>query len=329
MDIDHIIANYLSNSATEEEKKSLLLWLESKEENRNTFKKTYDLWLYSNALLTDDKEMEAALVRLNVRTSSTSKQTFFNRSFSLYFMRTAVAVLLLFSAGYIGYNLKDGTAETAITLNKLLTGQDSKGQYILPDGSTVWLNANSILEYPETFTGNKRMVRLEGEALFEVKKDANNPFVVQAEGMDIEVLGTRFLVQNYPDNPMVETVLVNGSVKIEGGYFPESYTLVPGQLIAYDKNTAQTEISQVNTDDYTNWIHSKLVFDKTNLANVIINLEKWYGIHIVATPELVRNTHMSFTVRRESVEEVLKYMTLTAPIAYKWEGDTLYLSSKK
>lgn len=326
MVIDHMISNYLSNSDTEEEKEILLLWLNEKEENRSKFKETYDLWLYSNALLTDDKEMKTALSRLNKRISLSSKRTLSMHSFSLHLIRIAAAICLLLSVGYIGYQVGVDKKETVVTMNKLLTGDNVKGQYVLPDGSTVWLNANSLLEYPETFSGKKRVVQLQGEALFEVKKDTKNPFVVQAGGMDIEVLGTCFLVQNYPNKPTIEAVLVNGSVKIEGDYFPESQILKPGQLITYNKNTAQTDINKVNTVDYTNWIHSKLVFDKTNLADIIINLEKWYNITIKASPELATNIHMSFTVRRESIEEVLKYISLTTPIVYKWEDNVLHLS---
>lgn len=330
MEIENIISKYLSHSATEEEKKILLQWLEEKDDNRDSFKKTYDLWLCSNALLTEDADVETALARLNERISKPLTNPSRFRSFSLYFMRTAVAILLLFSAGYIGYHLRGDREDTTIVMNKLLTGIDGKGQFVLPDGSTVWLNANSVLEYPETFTAGKRLVRLEGEALFDVEKDLNNPFVVQAGSMNIEVLGTRFLVQNYAHKPIIETVLVEGSVKVGGDYFPIPRVLSPGQLITYNKNTSQEELSTVNTADYTNWIHSKLVFDKTNLANVIINLKKWYGIEIVASPELTKkNIHMSFTIRRESLEEVLKYLSLTAPITYGWKEDVLYLSSKK
>lgn len=329
MDIEDIIGKYLSKSATEEEKESLLQWLEEKEGNRLRFKKTYDLWLYSHASLTDDTEMETALDRLRRRTSSSENKKIDLSVHRAYFMRIAVSILLLLSAGYGGYMLRDYKTQDSITFNRLLTGTDGKGEYTLPDGSTVWLNANSVLKYPETFTGGKRVVELEGEALFDVKKDKNNPFFVQAGGIDIEVLGTHFLVNNHPQKTIVETVLVNGSVRISGDYFPEACVLKPGELLTYDKQTGQSDLSEVDTDDYTNWIHSKLVFDKTNLAHVIINLEKWFGVRIVAAPDLIRNTHMSFTIRRESLEEVLTYMSLTAPIAYKWEGDVLHLSSKK
>lgn len=328
MGIEDIISKYLSHSATEEEKKFLLQWLEEKEENREQFKKTYDVWLYSNSLLTDDAEMETAWVRLKEQIASPQKKDSNSHSIKLYFIRIAASILLLLSAGYMGYTLRERQEQPTITINKLLTGADGKGEYVLPDGSTVWLNANSVLEYPETFTKGKREVRLQGEALFEVKKDAKQPFFVHAGKLDVEVLGTRFLVNNYPGKPVVETVLVNGSIRLGGDYFLNNKVLTPGELMTYNKQTSQTDIRKVNTDDYTAWIHSKLVFDKTNLANVIINLEKWYGVEIVASEELVKNTHMSFTIRRESLEEVLKYMSITAMIEHQWKDDVLYLSSK-
>jgi len=173
-------------------------------------------------------------------------------------------------------------------------------------------------------------VKLEGEALFEVKKDPTKPFFVKSGGIAVEVLGTRFLVINYPDKPVVETMLVSGSVKISNDFFLDFFRILePGELITYNKQTTKTEISRVNTNDYTNWIHSKLVFDKTNLTNVIINLEKWYGVEIVASPELTKHMHMTFTIRRESLDDILKYMSVTSNITHKWNNNILYLSPKK
>ncbi|MDH6342580.1 transmembrane sensor [Parabacteroides sp. PFB2-12] len=326
--IEDIINSYLNKSATEEEKNYLLQWLDEKEENKIQFRETYDLWLQANAALIDDAEMESAWNRFEKRTKiqKGSSQPLSLSRFS--FLRIAASILLLLAVGYAGYLLGSREEEPVIVYNHLLTGADGKGEYTLPDGSTVWLNANSVLKYPEVFTGEKRTVQLEGEALFEVKKDKKRPFYVEVEGMDIEVTGTRFLARNYPEKNQVEAVLVNGSVKVSGEYFPETQTLHPGELLIYDKQSGQIERQQVDTDNYTNWIHAKLVFDRTNLADVIINLEKWFGIEIMASPELTRNIHMSFTIRRESLEEVLSYMTLTSPIAYEWKGEVLHLKNK-
>ncbi|MDR0750051.1 MAG: FecR domain-containing protein [Tannerellaceae bacterium] len=331
MNSEDIISKYLSKSATGEEERFLLQWLEEKEENKKQFKEAYDLWLYSNALLTDDTEMETALARLKERISPSQKE---ERRASLprfYFIRIAASILLLFVTGYAGYRIGNHREQPAITMNHLLTGTDGKGRYLLPDSSIVWLNANSILKYSGAFTGGERKVYLEGEALFEVKKDRKHPFFVETGGLDIEVTGTRFLVNNYPRRNRIEAVLVNGSIKISGGYFAGTAARIlhPGELFTYNRQTKQTALYKVDTDHYTNWIHSKLVFDKTNLSQVIINLQKWFGVEIVATPELVRNIHMSFTVRRESLEEVLTYMSLTAPVSYRWEDDILYLFQKK
>jgi ferric-dicitrate binding protein FerR (iron transport regulator) len=325
MKIELIIAKYLDNSADGEDKKALLQWLEESGNNRTNFCHMYDLWLYSNASLTGDEELERALYRFKKRMSRHDVSI---RSLRAYLVRIAVSVLLLFSAGYIGYVIRDNVAET-FAVNRLITGESGKGKYVLPDGSTVWLNTNSALEYPELFAGGKRIVRLEGEALFEVVKDVKKPFFVQSGGIEVEVSGTRFLVNNYHHKPVMETMLVNGSVKIGGSYFPTPRILHPGQLVTYNKETAECDIRIVNVDDYTNWIHSELVFDKTNLANVMINLEKWYGVEIVASPGLTKDLHMSFTIRRESLDEILKYMSITAPISYKWEGNKLYLLPKK
>lgn len=325
MIIEDIISKYLSQSATENEKENLLLWLEEKKENRMLFKQQYDLWLYSNALLTENSEMGTALARLKERTSSKTHTV----AFHIYLIRIAVSILLLVASGYGGYIVREHTEQKAIIMNNLLTGTDGKGEYLLPDGSIVWLNANSVLRYPETFTGGKRIVQLEGEALFEVQKDKNNPFIVEAGGMEIEVVGTRFLVNNYPQKNIAEAVLINGEVKISGDYFAGNLLIKPSELMTYNKLTGATEFSTINTDDYTNWIHSKLVFDKTNLTQVIINLEKWFGVEIVASPDLMRTIHMSFTIRRESLEEVLTYMSKTTPISYRWDDNSIHLFSTK
>jgi ferric-dicitrate binding protein FerR (iron transport regulator) len=314
----------------DEDRETLLRWLEENGSNRTKFCRMYDLWLYSNASLTDDGEAEMALARFRKRISGHEardgrKPVDFLRS---YAVRIAAAVLLFLAAGYAGYVIRDSTVG-ALAVNRLLTGEGGKSRFVLPDGSTVWLNANSTLEYPESLAGRRRMVRLEGEALFEVVKDAGKPFLVQSGGLDVEVTGTRFLVNNYHSKAVVEAMLVNGGIKISGDYFSSPKTLNPGQLVTYNRETAECDVRTVNTDDYTSWINPKLVFDRTNLANVIVNLKKWYGVEIIVSPELTGNLHMSFTIRHESLDEVLKYMSITTPVSYSWKGDTLYLSSKK
>lgn len=329
MEIDDIISKYLNKTSTEEENIVLLDWLEENPENKRRFKKSYDLWLYANAALTDNDKMEVALSNFKKRIVSSENKT--SNSLPkrrLYILGIAASILFLLSFGYIGYLLNDQTNQTILVYNQLITGEDGKGKYQLPDGSTVWLNANTVLKYPQTFSKGKRVVFLEGEALFDIKKETKSSFWVETNGLNIEVTGTRFLVRNYPLKNTVEAMLDHGKIQISGDYTKSPFALKPGELFRYNKQTKQTHLDQVVTDNYMNWIHSKLVFNSTNLRDIIINLEKWFGVEIVASQELTQKIHMSFTIRRESLEEVLKYMSLTAPIEYKWQNGVLYLYSK-
>ena len=156
MNIEDLISKYLNKLATEEEADCLLIWLKEKDENVLKFKDLYDCWLHANAKLTDDMEVETAFVRLKKRAHQKEKKRLAVPY--LYLIRIAAAVLLLFSVGYMGYRLGDRGEQQIVTMNHLLTGSDGKGEYLLPDGSTVWLNANSLLRYPEAFTGGKRTV---------------------------------------------------------------------------------------------------------------------------------------------------------------------------
>jgi len=212
----------------------------------------------------------------------------------------------------------------------LLTANGSKGRFVLPDSTVVWLNSNSLLEYPETFSASAREVSLSGEAYFEVRRNEQLPFRVQAGEMKVEVLGTRFIVDNYQRKSGVEAVLVEGSVKIAGCKMNHSVVLTPGQLINYDKKSERTKVQMVNTDDYISWIQNELTFDNDKLADIIINLNKWYGVDIECPSDFAEKVFMSFSVRSgEELEEILKAMTLVAPIRYYWENGVLHILPRK
>ena len=148
--------------------------------------------------------------------------------------------------------------------------------------------------------------------------------------MKVEVLGTRFIVDNYRRKSGVEAVLVEGSVKIAGCKMNHSVVLTPGQLINYDKKSERTKVQMVNTDDYISWIQNELTFDNDKMADIIINLNKWYGVDIECPSEFAEKVFMSFSVRNgENLDEILKAMTLVAPIRYYWENGILHILPRK
>lgn len=333
LDINEVIIRFLDRSATSSEKAFLLDWLKQSEENRNDFSETRDLWLLSNTIPADDIETELALDRLKERIlPAVPQKKKFALSPMLYAaMRVAAVVLLLCTVGFTFYTIGEHSVkEESHIMNRLLTASEGKGRFVLPDSTVVWLNANTMLEYPENFSSSSREVRLEGEAYFEVKRNEKKPFRVQAGEMNVEVLGTHFMVENYPHKSNLEAVLVEGSVKIAGCKMNHSVVLTPGQLISYNKKDERTDVQIVNTDNYTSWMKDELVFDNHTLADIVVNLEKWYITDIVCDPSFAETVRMSFSIRYgESMDEILKAMELVSPIRYYWKDDVLHITAKK
>ena len=198
-DINEVIIRFLDGTATGEEKVFLFNWLKQSEKNRNEFSEVRDLWLLGNTIATDDLETEIARERYKNRIQSTEsglrKNRFVFRKHFVPFLRVAAVFLMLFTVGSVFYYWGSSSVpKQPDVMNRLLTANGSKGRFVLPDSTVVWLNSNSLLEYPETFSSSAREVSLSGEAYFEVRRNEKLPFRVQAGEMKVEVLGTRFIV---------------------------------------------------------------------------------------------------------------------------------------
>ena len=178
-DINEIIIRYLDGSAALEEKMLLLRWLKQSDGNRDDFAVTRDLWLSCNVAAGNELEVDIALEKVKdrilleqgrmERESLAERKTL---SVVLRWTRVAAVLLLLLGIGYGIGSWREHSVSDVIVQNQLITAKGSKGRFTLPDGSVVWLNSETKLTYPNQFTGNRRFVSLEGEAYFEVAKDA-------------------------------------------------------------------------------------------------------------------------------------------------------------
>lgn len=214
--------------------------------------------------------------------------------------------------------------EQAVGNYTLHTPQGGMYQMTLPDGTQVWLNALSSLKYPRRFTGSQRIVEVEGEVFFAVKKQvdasgARIPFIVQTRDQQIEVLGTQFNVSAYPDEPAVKTTLVAGLVEIQTRPFLTSHSvrshasakpavslkkkLQPGeQAVLQD---GQISINPVDVTSYIAWKGGDFVFRDTPLAEVLRQLERWYAIEV--DYQGIPDQTLDATVRRDTDLGTLLY----------------------
>ncbi|MCQ2184434.1 MAG: FecR domain-containing protein [Bacteroidales bacterium] len=271
----------------------------------------------------DSLNAGAALAQVRSRIKSS------RRAKRLNFLRTAAAacfVPLLLITGFYVWNthFRDDVNPITITTSTGVTSQ-----FILPDGSKVWMNSNSSLTYPDKFKKGNRTVSLEGEAYFEVSKDSRRKFVVNASDVQIEVYGTRFNVDAYSNaDGKVRTSLYQGSIALK---FKDSsgdmrcITVRPGQKYIYDSALGKMSCSESDAPVETSWKEGRILFDSTPLAEVLRMIGNRYNIEfIVKDSSLLRKRYTGcFTNQR--LEVVLAHFEKSAgmhfDLDYMGSGD--------
>ena len=182
------------------------------------------------------------------------------------------ATTVLQKNGQLQYASK--ASDDAVVYNTLSVPRGGQFNIILPDGSHVWLNAASSLRYPTAFKGKDRRVDITGQGYFEVTPNAKQPFIVQVNDMEVQVLGTSFDVMAYSDEKSVNTTLINGAVKVN------DKRLLPGQQALMDPSTGNITIREADVDQVIAWKTGFFEFDNARLSDILRQLARWYDIDI-------------------------------------------------
>lgn len=195
------------------------------------------------------------------------------------------------------------------------------GEYklTLSDGTTVWLNSDSYLRYPVSFSGGTRQVELRGEAYFEVAKNSEKPFIVRMNEYNVRVTGTQFNVKNY-SNEDAATTLVEGRVQIERGR--EIRKILPGQEATLVDG--KLEVKPVNVEDRIAWRNGVFSFAQCRLENIMEELARWYDVDVFYMNQQVKDYHFSAWFKRSSsIEEVIAILEKTKKISLDIKGRML------
>ena len=200
--------------------------------------------------------------------------------------------------------------------------QGNRAQVTLPDQSKVWMNSNSKLVY-KAGKNNIREVQLIGEAFFKVFKDKSRPFIVSANNIQVEVLGTSFNVKARLGSDIIETSLMEGSIKLSGSELSQDYILKPNEKAVYSNSSKSLKIEFTDNEVETAWKDNKLQFKSERFADVVKLLEEWYGVKIISKCPNIENDLMSGAFKGESLETVLETFRIQYKIRYTNKGDTL------
>ena len=225
------------------------------------------------------------------------------------------------------------TRQEAVSMYVVSSGLQSMQSVSLPDGTEVQMGPGSRLTYPADFTGKVREVKLAGQAFFDVAKLPGKPFVVQTGEMQVEAVGTAFELFSYDTESRVETILLNGKIKVgirDGESGQESlYWVSPDERLQLDRQTGEVSKQVVNADKYTAWRKQRMLsFENEKLSMIIPRLEQWYGRKVMCQKDLAERYRFTFKVRGESLEQILKLIQLSSPLKYEEVEDGNYSLSR-
>ncbi len=313
-DINQLIANQLLGTISEEESMFLDDWIEQSFENQRLYSEQKRLWnlfeIHQKVQKIDERKAYQKI----------SNQIFSRKKTNVFVWIQRVAAILLLpvivaSAIYF-YSEKTTRNQFSTVYNTVETPLGMRSSLTLPDGTRVWLNAGSKISYPVLFANDFRKVSLVGEAYFEVKKDKSWPFVVAAKNMNIVVSGTTFNCNAYPENDQIQTVLVEGAVSLVNSSATVNVSMAPGELATF--NIGDQEVIKIKTDlqKYVAWKSGKLMFRDDKMDKVVEKLERWYNVEFEIEDPEIANYVYTATFVDESLDQVLKMLTLSAPIRY-------------
>lgn len=316
-----LLFRFFEKKCSKEIKDNFGSWLIQEEDKQEKEEVMLDIW---NSLpVTPNLSSMHELNRVNQRIHKQNK-------FTLHRWVAAVAIILLPLIGGLATFMVKNTGEKAVNVNMTehFVAYGNRKHLVLPDGSSVWLNAGSLLVYPEGFEGRTRMLFLSGEAHFTVAKDAEKPFIVKTNYIEIEALGTIFSVESYPDADKTVTILESGKVQVnDKERLLDAEILNPDEQLVYShKNNSFTK-NHVDAEHLSSWINGYVIFQEENLGNIFHTLEKRYNVKI--NYDNNKFASATYTVRfhpDETLKETLEILKqIEVSFTYKIKGKDVFI----
>lgn len=258
------------------------------------------------------------------------KQRYNKKRYLIYWTRIAAAVIIgLLAGAYVTSLLQTKTEPVYYAAH---SPKGSVSQLIMPDSTIVFLNADSRVWYQMEGQNKIREVYLEGEAWFDVAKNKKKPFVVHTPVYDVKVTGTQFNIKAYKSDRELTTTLEEGQILIQSaGDFrlAEDIVVKPGEQIILNKDSKEISIKNVNPEWFSSWKDNKLVFVNMDLKELVVLLERKYGVDIEVKNKEILKLHFDGTIKNESIIEFLEIIKNTLPIDYKVVGQKIEITNSK
>lgn len=338
-DFKLLVVKYITGQASKLEAEKIDCWIKESPENETYYIRLYELWQNSLLAGKDSIDTDKAYKKFRARTS---RPVFF---LPARYLKTAVVAALFCVVGIGLYQLN--TRFLSETLMEVNVQKGKIKKLNLADGTSVWINAGSVLKYSKNFGKKDRTVYLEGEAYFDIAESATGiPFLVKAAEFTIRDVGTIFNVKSYPDEEIFETTVVEGKVSVEGKLEPDAKQnnmvfLNANQVLKINAGKAKettnsqkvsnqsdpVQVMQINAsqqNEYHGWKDDLLVFERDSFEEIARVLERKYDVSIVFSDEEFKSYSYTGTFKNiKSISKVFQVIKENTPIDYTVNGNLI------
>lgn len=342
-EICELVATQLSDALTADESRRLNEWIGASEANREEYDRLVEVWNSTpDVSELSQYDSKKAFVKFMERIQNSDEKNLAEepvkeipelrsigmRRYVINFMRYAAVVAVIACAcSYLFYNMGQRNMEQAFAMIKVEAPQGSTTKMTLPDGTEVWLNAGSRIEYSQGFGVNDRRVQLTGEGYFEVHRNESMPFIVKSPSLNVQVLGTKFDFRDYPSDHSAMVSLDEGSVAVglrsshDGDY---QYRLLPDQRAVLEKQSGNMRIENRATTDRL-WTDGTIMLNGRRLADIAVDLERSYGTKILIENRELAQTRFYGVFHRkdQSLSQILATLAATGHMRYAINGNVV------
>lgn len=317
--INHIIAHVLSGEASSDDILMLSQWLNNSERNQKEFRRLKNYW---DAEVAFNQSLQPSLSAEKLeRTIACQQKKVKKAVFGHRFMFVAAAIALMAVLSVVSMMKYSGHI---VTEQYTYMTDEHKSSFTMADGTVVTLNKNSKLNFTDAFGKTERSVKLEGEAYFEVAKDASRPFKVNIDGASITVLGTHFNVKG--DAEEITATLVEGSIRFEGA--KQNIVMIPDQQLTFSRLTNKIDVKHVDTDNFTSWKSGLLKYKSIPFIELIAELEKIYKVQIKLENKKLAEPYVTVSgtfSKDQNIEEILKVISRSLPLHWYNSNGIYYI----
>lgn len=242
----------------------------------------------------------------------------------------AAASILLIAGLWVGRNYFSSPQAPRLAQTRTTNGQQLT--LTLADGTTVRLNAGSMITYPEAFPTHKREVQLKGEAYFEVAPNAAAPFVIRTGDVDVQVIGTKFTVKAYPESELVKVAVVEGKVAVqanseEAAPARKKVVLMKDEMATLEKSNGELNVTNYDKNDALGWQNGILYIEKADFSQIVKQLERWYGVEISVDNDVAVDAAWRFSGKFENkpIEYILDVCQYPNVFTYEISGNQVHI----